>query len=136
YQLVLVAGALRQAMRHDDLGLAIDRRLRVVALDVSVLGLQDAALVIGEVALRLAVGLGRRRRWRLAVLLATFGNPLGLGRRAAPLLFLRRGLRPPPSSSAAAFASASSSALAARIFSSRFCLLATHSGISSPRLSP
>src|SRR5260370_16801340 len=51
---------------------AIDRGLGVVALHVAILGLQDAALGIGEVALRLAVGLRLRRRSRLAGLLAAF----------------------------------------------------------------
>jgi hypothetical protein len=37
---------------HDDVRLRVDR-LRIVAPDVAVLGLEDAALGIGEVALRL-----------------------------------------------------------------------------------
>jgi hypothetical protein len=40
----------------DDLRRGIDRSLRIVALDVAVLGLEDAALPIGEVVLRLAIG--------------------------------------------------------------------------------
>src|SRR6185437_1129834 len=55
----------------------IDRGLGVVALDVTVLGLQDAAFRVGEIALRLAVGLRFRRR--LAALLAAFGVQRGLG---------------------------------------------------------
>jgi hypothetical protein len=38
-------------MRHDDLRRAIDHGLGIEALDVAVLGLEDAALRIGEVAL-------------------------------------------------------------------------------------
>src|ERR1700734_1651921 len=68
-ELVLIAHALRQAVRHDDLGFCIDGGLRVVALDVAVLGQKHAALGIGEVSLRLALGLLFRRRGRLAVLL-------------------------------------------------------------------
>ena len=37
---------------HDDLRLRVDRGLRIVAMDVAVLDLEDAALGIGEVALR------------------------------------------------------------------------------------
>ena len=80
---------------------AIDGGLGVIALDVAILGLHDAALRIGEVALGLAVGLGFRRCRRSAVLFAAFG---------VALLF-RLGPRR-ISSSAAALASASSSALA------------------------
>ena len=52
HELILVAHALRQAMRDDDLRRAIDSGLCVEALDVAILGLQDAAFRIGEVALR------------------------------------------------------------------------------------
>ena len=69
-QLRLIAGGTGQRLRHDDLMGTIDRGLGVVALDVTVLGLQDAALRVGEIALRRAVGLGFRRR--LAALLAAF----------------------------------------------------------------
>src|SRR5579883_2040749 len=106
-ELRLIAAVIVEGVRHDDLRRRIDRSLRVVALDVAVLGLQDAAVRIGEIALRLAVGLALRRRWRPAAPFAAFGDALLLG------------LVP-----------------AARIFSSRFSLSATHSGISSPRLSP
>src|SRR5579883_848415 len=105
-ELRLIAAVIVEGVRHDDLRRRIDRSLRVVALDVAVLGLQDAAVRIGEIALRLAVGLALRRRWRPAAPFAAFGDALLLG------------------------------LLAARIFSSRFSLSATHSGISSPRLSP
>src|SRR5580700_9252818 len=63
-------------MSEDDLGLAIDRRLGVVALDVAILGLQDAALRIGEVALRLAVRFRARRRRCPAVLFPPSGLAL------------------------------------------------------------
>jgi hypothetical protein len=46
-------------VRH---GRRIDCGLRVISLNVTILGLQDAALQIGEVALRLAVWLQFRRR--------------------------------------------------------------------------
>ncbi len=69
----------------------IDSGLRVVALDVAVLGLQDAALRIGEVALRLAVGLLFRRRRRLAVLLAPLRYALLFRLRPAPLLLFGGG---------------------------------------------
>jgi hypothetical protein len=75
-ELILIAHALRQAVRHDDLGLCIDGGLGVVALDVAVLGQEHAALGIGEVALRLALGLRFGRRGRLAVLLASLGDAL------------------------------------------------------------
>jgi hypothetical protein len=51
---------------------AVDGGLGVVALDVAVLGLEDAALEIGEVALRLAVGLRLRRHRCPAARLAAF----------------------------------------------------------------
>jgi len=66
-------------VRNDDLGLCIDSDLRIVALDITVLGQENAAVRIGEVTLRFAVGLGGRRRWPLAVLLATFGDAPFLG---------------------------------------------------------
>src|SRR5262249_47967855 len=49
---------------------------RIVALDVTVFGLQDAAFRIGEVALRLVLGLLTGRRRPLAALLAAFGDAL------------------------------------------------------------
>ena len=103
-QLAMVARARCQFVRDDDLGLAIDGGLRIVALDVAVLGLQDAALRIGEVALRLRIGLAARRRRRLAGLLA----PFRLGASPRP----RPGRASLPR--AAALASASSAALASR----------------------
>ena len=78
-------------MGHDDLGLRIDSGLRVVALDVTILGLQDAALRIGEVALRLAIGLGSRRCRRPAVLFASLRKALLFRRRPAPHLLFGRG---------------------------------------------
>ena len=77
-------------MGDDDLRLRIDSGLRIVALDVAVLGLQDAAFRIGEVALRLAVRLLFRRRRRPPVLLASFRDALLLGLVPAPLLRLGR----------------------------------------------
>jgi len=57
-------------VRHDDLRRLIDCGLRVVALNLTtILGLQDAALRIGEVALRLAVWLLFRRAGALPVFL-------------------------------------------------------------------
>ena len=73
-------------MRHDDLGLCIDGGLRVVALDVAVLGQKHAALGIGEVSLRLALGLLFGRRGRLAVLLASLGDALLFRLFPAPCL--------------------------------------------------
>src|SRR5262245_6590880 len=52
-ELRLVAAVVAERLRHDDLSLRVDRGLRVVALDIAVLGLEDAAFGIGEVALRL-----------------------------------------------------------------------------------
>src|SRR5665213_1192604 len=97
-ELRLIAAVVVEGVCHDDLRRRIDRGLGVVALDVAVLGLEDTALGIGEVALRLAVGLALRRQKE------------------------RQDAR--ASSAAAALASASSAALAARIFASRFCLSA------------
>lgn len=51
HELGVIARALCQAVREDDLGFAVDGGLRIVALDVAVLGLEDAAFRIGEVAL-------------------------------------------------------------------------------------
>ena len=118
------AHARSQAMGDDNLGLGIDRGLGVIALDITILGLQDAAFRIGEVALRLAVGL----LFGGAGILPLFLRPCDLRSSCAA----RRRI----SSAAAALGSASSSALAAQILLSRFCLSATQSGISSPRLLP
>src|SRR5829696_6099923 len=95
----MVAHAVRQTMRDDDLHGPIDSGLRVVALDVAILGLQDAALRIGEVALRLAGGL-------------RFGGAgvLPLFFRSSARRFCSACLRRRSSSSAAALASASSAA--------------------------
>src|SRR5437762_13508426 len=71
-ELRLVAAVVVERVSDDGLLRSIDCGLRVIALDVTILGLQDAALRFGEVALRLAVLLlFRRRRW-LAGLLAAF----------------------------------------------------------------
>jgi hypothetical protein len=47
-------------VRHNDLRVSVDRGLCIVALDVAVLGLEDAAFGIGEVALRFRFGCCRR----------------------------------------------------------------------------
>src|ERR1700738_4968113 len=70
-ELILIALAVGQAVRDDDLRRAIHRSLRVVGLNEPVLALQDAALRIGEVALRLAVRGAARRLRLLARLLAS-----------------------------------------------------------------
>src|SRR5579864_8746563 len=124
-ELVLIAHALRQAMRHDDLGFCIDGGLRVVALDGAVLGQKHAALGIGEVSLGLALG---------SCLGGVGVLPFFL--RPSAMRFFSASSRRRVSSAAAALACASSSALASRIFSSRLCLSATQSGISSPRFWP
>src|SRR5258707_83055 len=72
-ELILVALAVGQAVRDDDLRLAIHRGLRVVGLNEPVPGLHDAALGIGKVALRLAVRLAAPRLRLLAGLLAPRG---------------------------------------------------------------
>jgi hypothetical protein len=67
---------------HDDLCLGINRGLRVVALNVAVLSLEDAAFRIGEVALRFRFWRRRCRRfagWLLIIVLAR--GLLGLGFR-------------------------------------------------------
>src|SRR5215217_7258665 len=87
----MVAHAVRQTMRDDDLHGPIDSGLRVVALDVAILGLQDAALRIGEVALRLAIGLRFRRCRRPAALFPVFRKALLLCLFAPPLLLFGGG---------------------------------------------
>ncbi|ESW76192.1 hypothetical protein X772_32340 [Mesorhizobium sp. LSJC280B00] len=69
-----------------------DSGLRIVALNVTVLGLQDAASRIGEVALRLALRLRLRWRRRLAVLLAALCLALLLRLVPAAHLFFGGGL--------------------------------------------
>jgi len=79
-ELVLIAAIVAERVRHDDLRVSIDRGLCIVALDVAVLGLEDAAFGIGEVALRFRFWCCRRRRfaWWLLVNFRTRGL---LGRR-------------------------------------------------------
>src|SRR4051812_49269171 len=67
--------------------LAVDGRLRVVALDIAVLGEQHAAVGIREVALRLGLGLVARRRGRPAVLLSAPRLALVLDLGPMPRLF-------------------------------------------------
>jgi hypothetical protein len=62
-ELGLVVAVVAERVRYDNLRLRIDRRLCVIALDVTILGLEDAALGIGEVALRLWFRHCRRRRF-------------------------------------------------------------------------
>jgi hypothetical protein len=68
--------------------LCADRGLGIEALDVAILGLQDAALRISEVALRFAVGLLFRRCGRLAALFAASGDALLRGLLPSPLFLL------------------------------------------------
>src|SRR5713226_1279641 len=109
-ELILIALAVGQAVRDDDLRRAIHRSLRVIGLNEPVLALHDAAFGIGEVALRLAVR-GAARRPRLLTWLLAPRRPALLAGAAADAL-----------------ASASSAALASRILASRFALSATQSG--------
>src|SRR5580658_9476184 len=116
-QLMLIALLRVEAVGDDHLRRRVDRRLRIVALDEAVLGFHDAAFGIGEVLLRFGVRLFGWRAGGPAGFLAALGlSPLlglglrfGLGRRGR----FRLGL-------------------AARIFSARFFLSATHLGSSSP----
>src|SRR5687768_8427862 len=98
-QLVLVAARVSDAGGDDDLMPGIDRGLRVVALDEAVLGLEDAALGVGEVALRLVFRDARRgrllafaaRRATLAIVLAArrrFERRLGRADLRQPLLLV------------------------------------------------
>src|SRR6478752_6093309 len=57
----LITAVVTERVRHDDLIIRIHCSLRVVALDVAVLGLENSALGIGEVALRFRL---RFLRWR------------------------------------------------------------------------
>jgi hypothetical protein len=53
--LIMYAAALREFVRDNDLGLCVDRCLCVIGLDEAFLRLHDAAVRIGEVALRLGI---------------------------------------------------------------------------------
>src|SRR5215204_2376105 len=108
-----------EALGDDDLMGAIHRNLGIVALQNAGSRRLDAAVGIGEVALR------------------AFGRT-AVGAALGPTGPLHHARGPGPSSSGSgggALASASSTALAARMRSSRAALLATQSGISSPRRS-
>src|SRR5260370_8823195 len=85
-ELILIALAVGQAVRDDDLRRAIHRSLRVIGLNEPVLALHDAAFRIGEVALRLAVRAAPRRPRLLTWLLAPRRPALLVLRGAAPRL--------------------------------------------------
>src|ERR1700730_19059256 len=90
-ELILIALAVGQAVRDDDLRRAIHRSLRVIGLNEPVLALQDAAFGIAEVALRLAAR-GAARPLRLLARLLASRRPARLFRRGlGPRL--RRGRR-------------------------------------------
>src|SRR6266851_10251219 len=91
-ELILIALAVGQAVRDDDLRRAIHRSLRVIGLNEPVLALHDAAFGIGEVALRLAVR-GAARRPRLLTWLLAPRRPALLFRRGVGPR-LRPGCRP------------------------------------------
>src|SRR5690242_12675830 len=56
----VVVGIVAEAMGEDDLPLSIDCRLCVVSLDEPVAADHDAAVGVGEIALRLGSGCSRR----------------------------------------------------------------------------
>ena len=114
----LITAVVTERVRHDDLIIRIHCSLRVVALDVAVLGLESLALG-DSVKLRCAFGSG--------------SCDGGAALRPGPGLssFFSRAAC---AACALAFASASSSALASRIRTKRVCLSATQSGSSSPRI--
>lgn len=89
-ELAVIAHAGGEVVGDDDLGFAINGGLRVITLDVAILGLQDAAFRIGKIALRRPVGLIFWRLWRLAVLFASLSLALFLGLGLQAALFLRR----------------------------------------------
>src|SRR3974390_178165 len=92
-----------EAMGDDHLRRCVDRGLRVVTLDETVFGFQDAAFGGGEVLLRLWIRLCGRRGSLLSSFLAAFGFSLllgfslrfRLGRRGRLRLGLQFGLRRP-----------------------------------------
>src|SRR5258707_4425903 len=87
---------MRQFVRYNDLGACVDRGLCIVGLSEAILRLHDAAFRIGEVALRLGIGLVRRRRRRFARLLAAFGLALLAFRPRYDALPPPPAWRPPP----------------------------------------
>src|SRR6266542_4410892 len=89
----MVAWARRQGVRDDDLRFAIDGRLRVIALYESILGFENTAFRIGEVALCLCGRLVGRRRGGLAGLLAALGLAALLLLGLDATLLVGRGLR-------------------------------------------
>src|SRR5258707_424813 len=76
HQLALIVATLLQFVRDNDLGACVNGGLCVIGLIEAILRLHDAAFRIGEVALRLGIGLVRRRCRRFARLLAAFGLAL------------------------------------------------------------
>ena len=88
HQLTLVAGLWPHLSRDDDLVLPIDRHLRVVALLESLAaGLHDLALGIGEIALRLRLGLA------VAPLVGPPAPGIAVLPRLAPALIVAPALR-------------------------------------------
>jgi hypothetical protein len=120
-KLVLIALARRHAVGEDELGVAIGG-LRVVALDEAVRGLENTALGVGEMALRLAVGLLASRLRLLARLRAAFRRCRS---SASALAFAAGG----------GFGFGLERRLGLPDLGQRRCLSRTQSGSSSPRLS-
>src|SRR5215469_535104 len=86
HESILVTHVCCQVVCDNDLCRGIDGGLCVVALDVAVLGQQNAAVGVSEVALCLAVGLRVGRRRGGAVFLASLSETLRVG-RGLPLGF-------------------------------------------------
>src|SRR3954465_5731993 len=112
-------------MGDDDLGLPVDGRLRVIALDIAVLGEQHAAVGIREVALRLGLGLAARRSGPPAVLLSALRLALVLDLGPMPRLF-----------GGGSFGVRFQRRLGGADRLDPLLLVVTQSGISSPRASP
>ena len=88
HQLTLIASLWAHLSRDDDLVLPIDRHLRVVALLESLAaGLHDLALGIGEIALRLRLGLA------VGALVGPPAPGIAVLPRLAPVLIIARALR-------------------------------------------
>src|SRR5215469_15170495 len=91
HESILVTHVCCQVVCDNDLCRGIDGGLCVVALDVAVLGQQNAAVGVSEVALCLAVGLRVGRRRGGAVFLASLSEALSLGRGLTPGFFFGGG---------------------------------------------